>query len=44
MNFKYIPKLNWMYGYPAALIFMFLITLIFYVVYREKFIEKNKWL
>jgi len=34
MNFKYMPELEWVHGYPAALVLMVLAGLIPYLVFR----------
>jgi magnesium transporter len=34
MNFKYMPELEWVHGYPAALVLMILAGLIPYLVFR----------
>jgi magnesium transporter len=34
MNFKYMPELEWVHGYPAALALMVLAGLIPYLVFR----------
>jgi magnesium transporter len=39
MNFKYIPELEWHWGYAAALIFMGLIALVMVMYFKNK-----KWL
>ncbi|WP_099190314.1 magnesium transporter CorA family protein [Tepidibacter mesophilus] len=39
MNFKFMPELNWVYGYPFALFFMFVITLVIYIIFKRK-----KWI
>jgi len=36
MNFKYMPELDWMYGYPAAVGLMALCALIPYLYFRKK--------
>ena len=39
MNFKYMPELDWEYGYPAAL--TFIVVVIFFLYWRFK---KAGWL
>ncbi len=39
MNFKYMPELEWHWGYPASLLLMLLIVLLIYVWFKRK-----KWL
>jgi magnesium transporter len=39
MNFKYMPELDWQWGYPAILIIMALIGISMLVYFRIK-----KWL
>jgi len=39
MNFKYIPELNWRYGYPIVLFSMLLLGILMLVYFRKK-----KWL
>ncbi len=39
MNFKYIPELNWKYGYPITIIGMFTLSFISYIYFKIK-----KWL
>ncbi|WP_118951539.1 magnesium transporter CorA family protein [Taibaiella helva] len=39
MNFKYMPELSWMAGYPFAMALMAVVTLIIYAWFRRK-----KWL
>lgn len=39
MNFKYMPELEWRWGYPAALLLMVLVTLGMLLFFRRK-----KWL
>jgi len=39
MNFKYMPELDWKYGYPAVLLIMFTIAVTMLVVFRKK-----KWI
>lgn len=36
MNFEYMPELKWLYGYPYALILMFVSALIPFVYFRRK--------
>ncbi len=36
MNFKYIPELEWHWGYPAVMIFMLVIALAMVVYFRKK--------
>lgn len=39
MNFKYMPELEWEWGYPAVLFFMGIITIFMIVYFRKK-----KWI
>ncbi|CAH2215063.1 magnesium transporter CorA family protein [Tepidibacter aestuarii] len=39
MNFRYMPELNWVYGYPVILISMFLIIIVLYIIFKRK-----KWI
>ena len=39
MNFKYMPELEWEYGYPAVLILMLLVALAMLIYFRKK-----KWI
>ena len=39
MNFKYMPELEWTYGYPFALAFMAAVSLFIYITLKRK-----KWL
>ena len=39
MNFKYMPELDWKYGYPLILLIMFVITVTMLVIFRKK-----KWI
>ena len=39
MNFKHMPELGWLYGYPAALALMFVGSVVLYRVFKRK-----KWL
>ena len=39
MNFKYMPELNWEFGYPAALVLMVVVTVIVYLWFKKK-----KWM
>lgn len=36
MNFKYMPELNWRFGYPLALIFMAVVTVVIYLWFKRK--------
>ncbi|HEY0253433.1 MAG TPA: CorA family divalent cation transporter, partial [Kofleriaceae bacterium] len=36
MNFKFMPELNWKYGYPMALGIMLLIVMISLVYFKRK--------
>lgn len=36
MNFKIMPELHWMYGYPYALGLMVLVSVILYVVFKRR--------
>ena len=35
MNFKYMPELNWTFGYPAVLVFMLVVCVILYRLFRR---------
>jgi magnesium transporter len=39
MNFKYMPELQWHWGYPAVLLLMFIISL-----FMVAFFRKKKWI
>ena len=39
MNFKYMPELNWMIGYPLSLGVMAAVSTVIYLV-----LKKKKWL
>lgn len=39
MNFKYMPELEWKWGYPVALVIMVLVGFLMYVYFKKK-----KWL
>jgi len=39
MNFKYMPELDWPWGYPAVLLIMAVITIVMLVYFRKK-----KWI
>ena len=36
MNFRYMPELNWFFGYPFALLLMACISLMLYLVFRRR--------
>ena len=36
MNFKYMPELNWLYGYPFALALVVIVTLIPLIWFKWK--------
>lgn len=36
MNFKYMPELDWRYGYPAAMLIMVVITVAVYAWFKKK--------
>lgn len=36
MNFRYMPELNWVYGYPATLLFMLCIVFVGIVIFKIK--------
>jgi magnesium transporter len=36
MNFRYMPELNWFFGYPFALMLMALISLSLYLVFKRR--------
>nr|WP_091417372.1 magnesium/cobalt transporter CorA [Friedmanniella luteola] len=36
MNFDHMPELHWRYGYPAALLAMFVLGLVLYLVFKHK--------
>jgi magnesium transporter len=35
MNFKYMPELNWFFGYPLALVLMLLVSVTLYLVFKR---------
>ncbi len=39
MNFKYMPELQWHWGYPAVLLVMFLVAVVMLIYFR-----RNKWI
>ncbi|GAB4253542.1 MAG: magnesium/cobalt transporter CorA [Saprospiraceae bacterium] len=39
MNFRYMPELEWKYGYPAVMLFMLVLALLLLLYFRRK-----KWL
>lgn len=39
MNFKYMPELDWIYGYPMVLVVMLIIMFAIYVI-----LKKKKWI
>ena len=36
MNFKFMPELNWRFGYPLVMIFMAIVTIIIYFWFKRK--------
>src|SRR5918911_5286236 len=36
MNFRYMPELNWFFGYPFALVLMALISFMLYLVFKRR--------
>jgi Mg2+ and Co2+ transporter CorA len=36
MNFEHMPELNWILGYPAALILMFLTSVVLHTVFKRR--------
>ena len=36
MNFEHMPELNWVLGYPAALILMLLTSVVLYIVFKRR--------
>uniref|UniRef100_UPI00265CBA17 CorA family divalent cation transporter n=1 Tax=Clostridioides difficile TaxID=1496 RepID=UPI00265CBA17 len=36
MNFRYMPELNWIYGYPATLFFMLCIIFVGIIIFNIK--------
>ncbi len=36
MNFKYMPELNWFFGYPFALALMLLVSGTLYLVFKRR--------
>ena len=36
MNFKHMPELNWLYGYPFALSLMLVLGIVLYTVFKRK--------
>jgi len=36
MNFEYMPELNWVFGYPFALILMMVVALALYLVFKTR--------
>ena len=36
MNFRYMPELNWFFGYPFALLLMVLVSLTLYLVFKRR--------
>ena len=36
MNFRYMPELNWFFGYPFALVLMAFISLMLYLVFKRR--------
>jgi len=39
MNFKFMPELNWHYGYPVIMLAMLILSIIIYIWFKQK-----KWL
>jgi magnesium transporter len=39
MNFKWMPELEWRYGYPAVMVIMAAVTLAIYLWFR-----RNRWM
>jgi magnesium transporter len=39
MNFKHMPELNWVYGYPLALLLMLVAAILPYIFFKWR-----KWL
>jgi magnesium transporter len=39
MNFRHMPELDWLYGYPMSLLMMFIFAVLPYLFFRWK-----KWL
>ena len=39
MNFKYMPELDWKYGYPVVLLIMLTIAVTMLIIFRKK-----KWI
>jgi magnesium transporter len=37
MNFEHMPELNWIFGYPAALILMLLTSVVLYTVFKRRY-------
>ena len=36
MNFRYMPELDWFFGYPFALLLMALISLMLYLIFKRR--------
>jgi len=36
MNFKYMPELEWPWGYPSVLVFMFIVGILMVIYFRRK--------
>jgi magnesium transporter len=36
MNFEHMPELNWVFGYPAALLLMVLTSIVLYTVFKRR--------
>ncbi|WP_222196002.1 magnesium/cobalt transporter CorA [Modestobacter italicus] len=36
MNFEHMPETRWQYGYPMALVLMFLVSAVLYVVFKRR--------
>jgi magnesium transporter len=36
MNFEYMPELNWVFGYPFALILMMVVAIALYLVFKTR--------
>jgi magnesium transporter len=39
MNFKFMPELNWKFGYPGVMVLILIACLILYRTFR-----RNRWL
>jgi magnesium transporter len=36
MNFQHMPELHWGLGYPFAVVLMFMVSLILYLVFKRR--------